>query len=542
MANIFGPARPTGALGGALTAQKEDRTQRDEELTISLKQAKFFDYLDARESRESARQRQILEDRAAERELPSQTEANIAEDELAEVQADNTKALEPLQQEDRIREIKRRMSRQSIDDIGAVAFAMRESLSRPNANKQAVYKQGRAALLQLAGVEPAQANQFLNSIGILEEYSEESLAAMEMFGNVGLLDIGTSRQEHLLSAEYAMKYKVALAGRKTPDLTTGELKQSTVSIVGDILSGEKWFDDLDGDKDDSGNWTGMKGAVAAAIANRAHASKGLYQKNGIPIGPEDTAGVLMEMMGTMPHLFVTKKTFGDAFNGTPFEEVSKKVIGQLAEAMLSSPTPMTFNETWNRHKREIMYKMEKTYKERANQKSPTLNAPQHGAAAGFNAETRDAVLDAAGQGLDYLNNQFSSLSSGSGSGAGPAATGALNLPTTATDSNANPFGRGDQFEHAAQAGAQRGAADKVALKERWASHKERDAFVRGHRAAMGIKGGLRSPGNAEKIRNYYRNNFDGLDTTDKLMWLKEFGSALPESVRRDAAAKARGHR
>lgn len=371
MANIFGQGKPSGALGGSSYAREEQLQTEERRTELNRKQAEFHEWLDAAESRAVARERQMTEDRAIMEEQPSKTQANIATNELTEVQADADREFTPMAQERRIRQYKREMPREALDDIGGVWSAARHQLAHPKANKKAIYKQARQALLELSG-DPEGASPFLDSIGIGEEYSDKALHALEMFGSVGIHDIKTSRAEHLMAHEYSLKIREAMASRKAPDLTTGETKQTTVNQIGDILSEEDWFSNLEGKKQDDGTYSGAQGAVAAAIATRANASRSLYLKQGIAITPEDTAGILMEMVSTMPELFVTDDAGYNSFNAVPFQAVSGTVIGQVADIMMTDPTAPSFMDTWTDNKRWILPMVKNSYQTRALEMSGTL--------------------------------------------------------------------------------------------------------------------------------------------------------------------------
>lgn len=86
---------------------------------------------------------------------------------------------------------------------------------------------------------------------------------------------------------------------------------------------------------------------------------------------------------------------------------------------------------------------------------------------------------------------------------------------------------------------QKVAEGQARSQQRKLTRKEKIEFIKEQRVAMGIVGGIRAPGNAEKIQKFYRESFDKLTPAEQEQWIAEFASGLTPEMLEEARSKVK---
>ena len=357
--SIFDLGRPTGAMGGAVDSQAQERTNRDSDLAHADTKAKFLDYMADAELRSEARKTGIARAKQVQTTIPGETDKILAQDELATETARESKPNVPLRAKEERRQMHKALTEDQYNNVTRAYGSMQEALSagRP---AEDVYAQTRAEIVRVSP-DPEAASQWLDGQGITEEYSTDAINALSGLANYGLHDAKTTRAEHLLEVEYANRKAVELAKSKALDYTVKPLGEEDLRVSGAMISkGIKNFDQLEGGQDEKGNYTGAKGAAVASIAKWATAASQRNKAGDNRLTPSDYEMIAIDMFNMSEGMTSDGDWMGiagDKFEAGDFWINANSAINILELRRQGEPgggVNIPTYELWKKHHRSIM--------------------------------------------------------------------------------------------------------------------------------------------------------------------------------------------
>ena len=366
--SIFDLGRPTGAMGGAVKAQEQERTNRDSDFAHTKKKAEFLEYMADAELRGEARKVGIAKAKQSQEIIPGETDKILAQDELATEQAVQAKPnVAPKAAAER-RVLHESMTAAQYDSVTRAYGAMGEALEA-GAPADQVYAQTRSELIRSSD-NPEGMTKWLQSQGITEEYSTDAINSLSGLANYGLHDAKTTRAEHLLEVEYGNKKALELAKGKATDFTVKPLSQEDLRVSGSLISkGVKNFDQLSGGVDDDGNWTGDKGAAVAAIAKWATAASQRNKAGDNRLTPSDYEMIAIDMFNMSEGITSEGDWMGikgDKFEAGDFWINANSAINILELRRAAEPNGgvnIPTYELWKKHHRSIVAVLAKADRE-----------------------------------------------------------------------------------------------------------------------------------------------------------------------------------
>ncbi len=372
MANIFDQGRPTGAMAGAEHAEHTRRKNRDSDLAFNHKQAEFFDYIDAIESRQQERRTGIAENKAKREVLPSETELKVEENITGkEKTLANRELIQPLKKQV-LDKIHRSMTEEQYASVTRAYYTFDEGI-RSGKPAPEIYAMARAELIR-SDPNPEAAEKWLNSVGITQDATEESIAQFKSMSTYGMHNLELSQEEHLLDIEMEARASEQLSARAAQPKATDYLRAKKEELVtlGQILAGSiKGWDKMEGTLDtESGLWTGPKGQMVAAIDSVARTAT-MDQKQGDPnLAPAHVERMSIDIINHMKqfvidddYAFTGARHWGDDFDGNIFDNAARSGFSMVQAIRKSgvAGTSSDFMEAWKANQNIILPRLHRAY-------------------------------------------------------------------------------------------------------------------------------------------------------------------------------------
>lgn len=377
MPDIFGQNRPSGALGGMETSKDVLRGRRQDDINFSQKQAKFFDYMDASESRDEARKTDIAKNKAIREVIPSETEMNIESNITATEQTKASRELIEPQRAAALRDIHNDMTEEQYEQVARSYKAIEEGRQQGR-EPEDMYNMGREEIVRSLAADEESArevNEWLLSQGITEDFNEKAYDALGMLSSYGLHTAGQNRVEHLSEIEWEAKIRIAQANSRASGdkLNYPPATQDQINSNGDQYSSyiDNWGS-LQGSKnDETGVWSGAKGQVATVLtkwARTATTNQILKDPNVTPAHLEWIAGDIMNTAAqdmTDTGWMWGWEHGGDDFQAPEFINSATTAMSLLeAEraALQAAGGDMDIYELWKIHRPQIMARMKASHR------------------------------------------------------------------------------------------------------------------------------------------------------------------------------------
>jgi hypothetical protein len=270
--SIFGQGKPSGALGGASYSENEVRQQRDSDLSYRTKKAEFMDYLMDSELRQSARELGTAVNESKKRVIPSTEENAIIQNKQKTQAAKYSMERAPDEHRQALQKIHTAMTEEQYNNVSRAYLAFQDGIAAGKP-AQAIYGQTRAEIIRASG-DPAATDAWLNKRGITKDYTTDGVNALAGMAHYGLTDAVTTRAAYLQDREWQYKLEQekikASAAGKPIDRSFSPPTPDEIKATGDVLAKDvKYFDDLDGGKDDKGNYVGSQGALVSSVTKWA---------------------------------------------------------------------------------------------------------------------------------------------------------------------------------------------------------------------------------------------------------------------------------
>lgn len=436
MADIFGVDRPTGAQGGVVRAERDRREFRDSDLTYRTKQAEFFDYLDAAESRKEARATSIAQNRSLRRRLPSdeerfietaktETEQTLADRSLVDTETLTRKKEEETKQQQQDNQLQREKNASTLIDMEhninrqrahqAMTDMQYDVVNRAYhlfdegiqaGHKPEVLYASAYEMIMSASADQEATKQWLRDQGITDTPDEKSINAMAKLASWGVHDSATTRAEHLLEIEWDFKIKQQLAkasGEDPADLQYKPPTEGEITSLGFQMQGAlEAFSGLQGAYDDDNNrYTGQKRVASETVGHWAAQAK-MDQIQGARIAPAH-----LEQMAVDILKFGQQDMFedglmwgwsngGDDFDGAAFKTQADAALSMMQNYIRGNPnfTPQTldFAQEWKANKMRIMTSLRNSQKSATPTPDPKTNTSTNAAdQTGSNAGSSTAA-------------------------------------------------------------------------------------------------------------------------------------------------------